>query len=281
MSDTSFSSSIAAAGASPYSAIAAPDVPTGDFGTFLENLIDIVNPLQHLPVVSTLYRALTGDEIAGPARLLGGALFGGPLGAASAAVNLVVEDISGADIGEHILALLNDSGSARDSQRASLDESAPGAGRHAGYAFVANGDANSLTPGFAVRERPERRPGAAPSQQSDSVRDAPAEIALPVGGTGAIATATDDRAGTAVQQGTAASETSETVAPSVSSRPVWLAAAIAEAEQARAASSAGRDAPSGPPPSWIPAAMAHALDKYKEMATARGMDAPETRAAAR
>ncbi|MEK9660974.1 MAG: hypothetical protein VW644_04435, partial [Alphaproteobacteria bacterium] len=73
----------------------------GDFGTFLDTVLDIVNPLQHLPVVSTLYRSITGDEIGAPARVIGGALFGGPLGAAGAVVNLAVEDATGRDIGEH------------------------------------------------------------------------------------------------------------------------------------------------------------------------------------
>src|SRR3546814_6236130 len=48
----------------------AGDLTFGDF-------LDIINPLQHIPLVSTLYRAITGDEISPHARILGATLFGG------------------------------------------------------------------------------------------------------------------------------------------------------------------------------------------------------------
>ncbi|MFQ5972450.1 MAG: hypothetical protein ACE5Q3_08955, partial [Alphaproteobacteria bacterium] len=66
----------------------------------------IVNPLQHIPIVSTVYRRITGDEIAAPARLLGGGLFGGPVGLAAALVGVAVESATGKDIGEHALAMI-------------------------------------------------------------------------------------------------------------------------------------------------------------------------------
>ena len=50
--------------------------------------LDLVNPLQHLPLVSTLYRKFTGDVISPAMELAGGALFGGPLGAGLAALGL-------------------------------------------------------------------------------------------------------------------------------------------------------------------------------------------------
>src|SRR5690349_12138760 len=39
-------------------------------------LLDAINPLQHIPVVSTIYRAATGDTIGPAPRIMGGALFG-------------------------------------------------------------------------------------------------------------------------------------------------------------------------------------------------------------
>ncbi|MEC7538792.1 MAG: hypothetical protein VYB59_16055, partial [Pseudomonadota bacterium] len=63
-----------------------------DGGPGLADLIDMINPLQHIPVVSSIYRAITGDEISPAARLAGGALFGGPIGFAGAYVSGVVED---------------------------------------------------------------------------------------------------------------------------------------------------------------------------------------------
>jgi len=52
----------------------------GKHGITFADLLDIINPLQHIPVISTIYRAITGDEIGLGSRLVGGALFGGPAG---------------------------------------------------------------------------------------------------------------------------------------------------------------------------------------------------------
>lgn len=70
------------------------------------DLLDIVNPLQHVPVVSTLYRELTGDGIGAVARLAGGGLLGGIPGLVSAVIDVALEDSTGKDVGENVLALL-------------------------------------------------------------------------------------------------------------------------------------------------------------------------------
>jgi hypothetical protein len=70
------------------------------------DLVDVVNPLQHIPVVSTLYRAITGDEIGAVPRIVGDTLFGGPLGLIGAVANEVVRRDTGQDIGAHALAML-------------------------------------------------------------------------------------------------------------------------------------------------------------------------------
>jgi len=74
--------------------------------SFLD-LIDIINPLHHIPVIGTIYRALSGDEIKAPARVLGGGIFGGLAGAASGMLNTVLDKITGKDLGEHLMALFN------------------------------------------------------------------------------------------------------------------------------------------------------------------------------
>jgi hypothetical protein len=71
-----------------------------------DDLLDLVNPLHHIPVVSTLYRALTGDEIRAPVEIAGGALFGGPFGFVTALANAVVDEAAGRDVGEIALAAL-------------------------------------------------------------------------------------------------------------------------------------------------------------------------------
>ncbi|TLS67045.1 hypothetical protein FEF65_08845 [Mariprofundus erugo] len=72
------------------------------------DVIDMVNPLQHLPVISTIYRKLTGDEIGAAPRMIGGAIFGGLMGSwvsglASAMVNAFSTSGTGKDIGEHMM----------------------------------------------------------------------------------------------------------------------------------------------------------------------------------
>lgn len=50
-----------------------------DFG--FKDLIDIVNPLHHIPLVGSAYRTLTGDTIKESSKLFGSAAYGGPIGA--------------------------------------------------------------------------------------------------------------------------------------------------------------------------------------------------------
>ncbi|AMW34406.1 hypothetical protein HEQ62_05375 [Haematospirillum jordaniae] len=71
------------------------------------DFLDIVNPLQHIPLVGSLYRELTGDTIRGEAKLAGGALFFGPIGLGLAALDVGVEEITGAPIDEHVVAMFN------------------------------------------------------------------------------------------------------------------------------------------------------------------------------
>lgn len=73
------------------------------FGDFLS----VINPLQHIPVVSTLYRWITGDTIKPAARVVGGALYGGPIGLVSAAFNAIVEETKGKDIGAQLVSLFS------------------------------------------------------------------------------------------------------------------------------------------------------------------------------
>lgn len=84
------------------------DATAGESGLGFGDLLDVINPLQHLPVVGTIYRALTGDTMSEPARLAGGALYGGPLGLVGALANMVVERETGQDIGDTALAWVTD-----------------------------------------------------------------------------------------------------------------------------------------------------------------------------
>lgn len=80
----------------------------GDDGFDFFDLIDMINPLQHIPVVSTLYRSVTGDSIGALPRIVGGALLGGPIGAGAALANVALESATGKDAGDHVLAMFQD-----------------------------------------------------------------------------------------------------------------------------------------------------------------------------
>jgi hypothetical protein len=75
--------------------------------TFLD-FLDVINPLQHVPVVGTMYRAITGDEIDPGSRIAGSSLFGGPIGTVVALANVAIEQKTGQDIGSHMMALITD-----------------------------------------------------------------------------------------------------------------------------------------------------------------------------
>jgi hypothetical protein len=75
-------------------------------GSFsFKDLLDIVNPLQHIPVIGSIYRYLTGDEPSVGTRVIGDALYGGPIGfGVSVVSNALLTNESGQDLGERLLA---------------------------------------------------------------------------------------------------------------------------------------------------------------------------------
>lgn len=66
-------------------------------------LVDIINPLQHIPIVSSIYRRITGDELNPVSRIAGGGLFFGVIGLAGAMVNAFLEKTTGQDVGDRVL----------------------------------------------------------------------------------------------------------------------------------------------------------------------------------
>ena len=80
----------------------------GNDGLTFFDFLDIINPLQHIPIISTLYRSITGDEIDPAAKIAGGTLYGGPIGAVASLVDVAIEYGTGKDIGEHALAMVQE-----------------------------------------------------------------------------------------------------------------------------------------------------------------------------
>lgn len=106
------------AAASPsVSAAAKPASKSSEWDFSFHNLLSIINPLEHLPIVGTIYRAITGTHIGVPERIAGDALYGGLWGAVSGAADAAFEAITGKDFGSTILALFT--GNHRDKAVAS------------------------------------------------------------------------------------------------------------------------------------------------------------------
>jgi hypothetical protein len=86
-------------------AAATPASKSGDWDFSFHNLLSIINPLQHLPVIGTLYRAITGDSIGTPEKIAGDTLYGGLWGAVASIADTAFEALTGKDIGDTVLAL--------------------------------------------------------------------------------------------------------------------------------------------------------------------------------
>ena len=119
-------------GSTPKSAVATANETTpakdgedfsmfGEDGFGFDDFLDIINPLQHIPVISTLYREITGDEISAGARMVGGGIFGGGIGFAASVVNTAIETQTGKDLGDHVLAMFTNDENADPVQVAAAD----------------------------------------------------------------------------------------------------------------------------------------------------------------
>jgi hypothetical protein len=127
------------------------------------DVLAALNPLQHLPIIGPLYRALTGDTIGNVARVLGDTLYGGPIGLVTGLINVAVAEETGTDIGGHVIALFE-----------SDDKAAP--------TDVAATPAESAPPDAATpAERPAEPQPAPAAILAAASRPAAGAIALPSG----------------------------------------------------------------------------------------------------
>jgi hypothetical protein len=83
---------------------------TGDGESFFHHILDVVNPLQHLPVVGTIYRAITGEHIGPIEKIAGDGLYGGVWGAATSAADVAFEAVTGKSVEDTVLAWLKGDG---------------------------------------------------------------------------------------------------------------------------------------------------------------------------
>ena len=69
------------------------------------DLIDMINPLQHIPVLNLAYRHVTGDTIRPIGKIIGGAVFGGPLGAMVGGAVALADSVVMAETGQDMAGL--------------------------------------------------------------------------------------------------------------------------------------------------------------------------------
>jgi hypothetical protein len=81
----------------------APEAAQGESLSF-SDLVDTLNPLHHVPILSDIYRRLTGDAISPQARVAGGTLYGGPIGGIASVLSLAVTGDAGHGIGDRLVA---------------------------------------------------------------------------------------------------------------------------------------------------------------------------------
>lgn len=81
----------------------------GPSGFGFHSILEIVNPLQHLPIIGSVYREITGDTIGAAPRILGGGLFGGVFGLIGSALSAIFEGLTGKDpLGHAVAAVTGD-----------------------------------------------------------------------------------------------------------------------------------------------------------------------------
>jgi len=132
------------------------------------DFLDVINPLQHIPIVSTIYRNITGDTIQPAARVMGGMLYGGPLGGMAAITNAVVEEAQGKDIPDQIMTALGFEGDAQPTGSVAVADASGGS---------AGGSANA----FFTSSAPDPLAAKAASQTAEAAAGSPVKL----GGTAA------------------------------------------------------------------------------------------------
>ena len=125
-----------------------------------DDLVDTLNPLQHIPGVASIYREVTGDEISGHAQVAGSTLYGGPIGMLAGAMQAAMTEESGKNMVDTIAASF------------AGDESGAGTGqaqqRVAEQATDATSTAGANTDGAGERSTS----GASPGGQSQTAATA-------------------------------------------------------------------------------------------------------------
>lgn len=79
--------------------------PAEQHESFFHHLLDVVNPLQHLPIIGTIYRAITGERLDPVEKIAGDTLYGGLWGAVASVADVAFEGLTGKSFEDTAIAL--------------------------------------------------------------------------------------------------------------------------------------------------------------------------------
>ncbi len=104
----------------------AADVTPVEGGDFeLADMLDVLNPLQHFPIIGSVYRNFSGDTLSGSSRAMGGMVYGGPAGLLMGIGSAIfAQEHKGQDAGELILSRFQDQEAAPEEQETASDTDA-------------------------------------------------------------------------------------------------------------------------------------------------------------
>jgi hypothetical protein len=95
-----------AGGKAPGASVPATDSTSQpEHESFFHHLLDVVNPLQHLPIIGTIYRAITGERLDAVEKIAGDTLYGGLWGAVSSIADVAFEGLTGKSFEDTAIAL--------------------------------------------------------------------------------------------------------------------------------------------------------------------------------
>lgn len=142
--------------------VAGADDFFGKDGLSFADLIDVINPLQHLPVIGQIYRAATGDAIAPAAQVAGSGLYGGIAGLFIGAGSAFFEEATGGDVERTLAGLFGNAGASAAGDAVTLVEAAP-AGTTNAPGIVSTGSTDAAAVKAALAEGENAR-AALPAQ---------------------------------------------------------------------------------------------------------------------
>lgn len=234
-----------------------PPAPEGEDQLSFGDFLSVINPLQHIPVVSTVYRWLTGDTIKPAARVIGGALYGGPIGLATAAINAIVEQVKGGDLGSQLLAAVVPE-SAEPTKPVNVTAAAPEAAQSSVIDAAAANKAALSQLAADLRGSGDSAPAKRPETSTTPLIQPGQGRTLAFYQANAghkLAPVVDSSRGASLQRNTVSS-----IPPVASSTVRTAPKAIVDNKSETPAQASDT---SEPPAAWFAATMLHGLDRYR------------------